>query len=336
METRVKEISLYDMLIYIIQRWRALLLWLVIGAVVLGFVGWYTSCNNVEGPLDSIVWENVLTPDEIEAVEAGVEYWNQFNEIKNEPENPVNPESKDYVSKWDSFTKEISARNAVQNYIKSFSDQQKQYFQFLTEKNSNSSAPQEIAPAKKPVSVKYIVLGAIAGLIISAVVISLKYAGSKTIKTVADLEKGYGLQVFGYFDSEIEFDKKHKTKLDKKLKNARRKKKHKLAFEENIELTATKIQIAVEKLNLKNICLITDIENDQDLMTKIVDKLNGKINVTIIKNILAKADALQDMSKMDGAILIEQIDESNDKDINDERLLCSKYGLNIMGVIILE
>ena len=48
------------------------------------------------------------------------------------------------------------------------------------------------------------------------------------------------------------------------------------------------------------------------------------------------ADALKDMAKMDGAVLVEQIEVSTDKDIHDECLLCSKYGINIIGAIVLE
>ncbi len=352
MENREKEISLLDMLLYICQRWRSLIICLVIGAVVFGAYGWFKSGNvsdsqtetivseDVDGvPLDEVKWEKVLTPREISFVEQGVEYWKRFQEIQKEPENPVNPESKEvYISKWTYYTSEIDARIKLQNYLDKFSENQWKYFRFLTgdiiEKNENIAV--DVPTAKRTISFKYIVIGAFLGLVIAAIILAIKYIVTKTIKTVYDLEEGFGFQILGVFDNETEFDKKHKTKIDKALRKARRKNKHKLDFDENVELTATKIQIAAEKSNLSNICLITDIENDCNLMDTIVNKLSGNLNITVIKNVLAKADALQDMAKMDGAVLVEQIEVSTDKDIHDECLLCSKYGINIIGTIVLE
>ncbi len=334
MDEREKEISLYDMLLYICQRWRALLIWLVVGAVVLGAYGWWKSDANVA--TEDTVWESVLTAEEIEEVEAGFEYWEELQEL-NDKQNATNQGDKILIeSEWKILSDKIDVRNKLKTYIEGFTERQGNYYESLKSKRQDEGNKNNTLDSQKKINIKYFIIGAILGVIISALIIFIKYVATKNIKTIADIENCYDFQILGVFESTNDFDKKHLLSIDKKIKEIRKKNKHRLERNENIELTAVKIKLIAEKLNLKNLCLITDIESDQDLMTKITEKLNGSFKITIIKNALAKADALQDMAKMDGAVLIEQIDVSKDEDIYEECLLCSKYGVNIIGAIVLD
>ena len=331
MDEREKEISLYDMLLYICQRWRALLIWLVVGAVVLGVYGWYKSDKDVV-TVDTD-WTTILTASEIEDVEAGYEYWKEFQELNNKQPSENQEETLIQENEWGVLVDKIDARTKLKSYINGFSEEQTKYFELLKIRENNTTS---LVTVKRSVSIKYILLGAVLGLIIAAVVIAVKYAVTKTVKTVDDLENGYGFQILGVFDADNEFDKKHKTRFDKAIKRARNKNKKKLSLEENLALTATKIQLAAEKANIKNICVVMNIEDENGIIEKLINKFDDKLKTVIIKNILAKADALQNMSEMEGAILLEQLELSVDKDIHDECMLCIKYGINIIGTIILN
>lgn len=210
----------------------------------------------------------------------------------------------------------------------------------LMEYENDPSVPGStvVVKSSRHISKKYILIGAVLGVILAAIIIIIKYIASNSIKTVQEIENRFDLQILGRFEGSIPFYKKRNTKFDKWLRNKKNKNNSQMFAEEMAGIVATKVQIEAEKNDLHSICLAVDskVTGDTDYLKLIMEKLGDGLTVKVTQNLLERADELKGMSGMDGVILVEQIEQSGYDDLKNVYYLCQNYHVNVIGSIILE
>ena len=355
-EREEREIRVFDLFISLCQRWRSLLICLIIGAVVLGAYGWYKSGGSAPAstePVDTskkeAVWEDVLGPDAMGEVDQLYEATQEYTRLLDE----LNSIS-DANEKLESFKNITTAQNNISATKSRFTDDQKAYLAYLmgdtdiipgnedTYDHKANVESEEEASSGRHISKKYIVVGALLGLILAAIVIIIKYIATATVKTADEVEENLNLQILGRFDGSNKFYDKRKTALDRWLRRVKQKNKRKLSYDESVEMVSAKVQIAANKQDLKKVCIAVDSNvelekvQNKDFLDAIVAKIGRTPEILVLNNILGRSDALHDMAGADGVILVLQTENSRFNDIQSERTLCEGYGLNVLGAVVVE
>ncbi len=354
-EREEREIRIFDLFISLCQRWRSLLICLIIGAVVLGAYGWYKSggsAASVPGstePVDPAAWEEVLGPDAMNDVNQLYSSIQEYDKLMKEQNNET-----DLSKKLENMEHITAIQNNISSTRTRFTEDQKAYLAFLmgdtdiipgdtdTYDHKANVQTEEEAATGRHISKKYIVVGALLGLILAAIVIIIKYIATATIKTTSETEENLGLQVLGRFDGSNKFYDKRKTALDRWLRRVKQKNKQKLSYDESIEMVSAKIQIAAKKQEFKKVCFAVDSNvelrkvKNQGLLDDLTAKIGTEPEIVVLNNILGRSDALHDMAGADAVALVLQIENTRFTDAQYERMLCEGYGVPVLGAIVVE
>ena len=218
---------------------------------------------------------------------------------------------------------------------------EEQYLDYLLEQANADDADEGqniTVKSKRHISKKYILVGAVLGLILAAIVIIIKYIATSTIKTSKEIEENFGLQLLGSFEGNDPFYKNRKTKLDRWLRKKKNRTKGSLSADEMTELIATKIKIEAEKKGLHHICLALDgrMSDNTGFLDAMIRKVGDEPSIKVIRNILEQPEDLAGMSEMDGIVLIEQTNRSDYEDLKKVCALCRNYQVNVIGSIVVE
>ena len=354
-EREEREIRVFDLFISLCQRWRSLLICLVIGAVVLGAYGWYKSGSGTAGAPSSPVeitdedWSAVLGPDAMNDVQQLYSSIQEYDKLMQEQSHVT-----DLSEKLENMEHITAIQNNVSATKARFTDDQKAYLAFLMgdtniipgnedtyDHKANEQSAQEAAGGRH-ISKKYVVVGALLGLILAAIVIIIKYIATATIKTAGETEENLDLQILGRFDGSNKFYDKRKTALDRWLRRVKQKNKQKLSYEERVKMVSAKMQIAADKYDLKKICIAADSNvelekvQNKEFLDDIIAKLGGTPEAVVLNNILGRSDALHDMAGADAVVLVLQTENSRFTDAQYERILCEGYGVPVLGAIVVE
>ena len=218
---------------------------------------------------------------------------------------------------------------------------EEQYLNYLLEQADTDDAEQGqsiTVKTQRHISKKYILAGAVLGLILAAIVIIIKYIATGTIKTSKELEENFGLQLLGSFEGNDSFYKNRKTKLDRWLRNKKNRINGRISADEMAQLIATKIKIEAEKKDLHHICLALDgrMSDNTNFLDAMIQKVGSEPSIKVIRNILEQPEDLAGMSEMDGIVLIEQTNRSDYDDLKKVCALCRNYQVNVIGSIVVE
>ena len=354
-EREEREIRVFDLFISLCQRWRSLLICLIIGAVVLGAYGWYKSGSGTPGAPSSPMeitdedWSAVLGPDAMNDVQQLYSSIQEYDKLMQEQSHVT-----DLSEKLENMEHITAIQNNVSATRARFTDDQKAYLAFLMgdtsiipgnedtyDHKANAQSAQEAAGGRH-ISKKYVVVGALLGLILAAIVIIIKYIATATLKTAGETEENLNLQILGRFDGSDNFYDKRKTALDRWLRRVKQKNKQKLSYEESVEMVSAKIQIAAKKQDLQKVCVAVDSNvklekvQNKEFLNEIIAKIGGMPETVILNNILGRSDALHDMAGADAVVLVLQVENSRFTDAQYERKLCEGYGLHVLGAIVVE
>lgn len=353
-EREEREIRIFDLFISLCQRWRSLLICLIIGAVVLGAYGWYKSGgsggdNGASNPVDPSAWEEVLGPDAKTDVDQLYLTIQEYDKLIQE-----NDSVDDLSQKLENMKNITSIQNNISSTRSRFDDNQKAYLAYLmgdtdiipgnedTYDHQANVQKDEASAGGRHISKKYVVVGALLGLILAAIVIIIKYIATSTIKTAAETEENLGLAILGRFDGSDKFYDKRRTALDRWLRKLKQKNKQKLSYEDSVEMVAAKIQIAAKKQDLKKVCIAVDSNvamdkvQHKEFLEDVISKIGSEPEVLVLNNILGRSDALHDMAGADAVALVIQTENSRFTDVQYERLLCEGFGVPVLGTIVVE
>lgn len=217
--------------------------------------------------------------------------------------------------------------------------EEKQYLNYLLEQPDVSDGGKNVSvKGQRHLSKKYILVGAVLGLILAIIVIVVKYITSGTIKSSKELEDNFGFQLLGSFEGDDPFYKNRNTKLDRWLRNKKNRINGRISCDETAEMIATKIKIEAEKKDLHHICLALDskVSDNIAFLDVVTQNVGGEPSIKVIRNILEQPNDLVGMSEMDGIVLIEQINRSDFEDLKNVCDLCRNYRVNVIGSIVLE
>lgn len=348
-----REIRVFDLFISICQRWRSLLICLLVGAVLFGGYGWLKSKPVVAEPMPEAEaeekWQEVLSPGEIIEVKqlysVILEYESlmaQQDQIPDLAERLTNLERVSYGQSLIAGTRRV------------FSDDQEAYLEYLMgDKNitpgddttyshkDNAEAAKDASSGRR-INKKYLVVGAFGGLVLAALIILIKYIASGCIRSREEAEETLQLSVVGSFDGSNRFYDKRKTALDRWLRRLKHRNKKKPSYEETVDVIAARIRIAAEKEGMKSFCIAVDpgvvLESvkPEEFLEDIKKKAGSDLSITVESNILKNADSLQSAAEADGVLLVIQTESSRFMDVQYERMLCEGYQSPVIGTILVE
>lgn len=356
MESREeREIRIFDLFITVCQRWRSLLLCLLIGAVLVGAYGWYKSGG--EAPVSSVnrseeeilaAWADVLGPDDMNDVEQLFASISEYDQMMQEHQS-----IKDLSERLDNMDHMTAILNNISLTRSRFSSDQKAYLAYLmgdtdivpgnaSTYDHKANVQTEKEMFARNIDKKFVILGALLGLVLAVIAIIIKYVASVTLKSAAEVEEDLALPVFGRFDGSHRFYDKRHTKFDRWLRKIKQRNPHKTETAESVAMVAAKLQIAAQKNRYGKVCLLVDSNVETDHVTEkaflqhIGEQANHAPEVLIGSNLLGSAQTVQTMSDADAVLLVFQTEKSRFTDVVKAHKLCESYSVPVLGAIVVE
>lgn len=240
-----------------------------------------------------------------------------------------------------------STSNLMRNLEATLTEQQKLYFEVLldddiekvvTESNDNnlekSSSKDDVS--YQYINIKYILLGAVGGLIICCFYILCKlFFNDRLISNYYILED-LQAPLLGV----VRGDKKKCTlgkKIDCFIENFFL--DEKTPTDDKLKMMCANIKLISQKNNIKKIFITSsiDLRENNDIIVKLSKQLEEYgISFVIGKSILHCEESLKKCIDMDAIIFIETRNKSSLKEISNEIDCCKKYELDNLGFIIVE
>lgn len=208
----------------------------------------------------------------------------------------------------------------------------------LNEKSANSDNLSQISMLSlQYLNIKYIVLGIFAGIILSGGYFLCKFLFEKHLIAQSFIIDDLGYPVLEDFSDKSK-RKKFGYRVDKWI-NTILGNDGKGIEEERLKLLCTKIQVNMQKEELKSICITGTVKTEK---TKLIEEILEKeferngIEYCSVNSILHDAKALKSFVEMDSVVFIEQKGISLMREIEQETKNCIKYDINNLGFIIVE
>ena len=160
---------------------------------------------------------------------------------------------------------------------------------------------------------KYLLLGILAGLFVPAFFIALMYVLSSKLRTIDDLRSVFRLSVLG----ELSNDAK------------------------DMDVICQGAAIGASKLSVGSIYLMGASDDEVSVKSR-NDIRDGIVNVDNLKSVKAGTSAvndavsMKDLAESDAAVLVERIGFSAYEDIAKEIELCNKFGVKILGAVVVR
>lgn len=242
-----------------------------------------------------------------------------------------------------------SINNSSKNLVKNLTDDQKKKFYELLEKTAEENesineiadelTEQELSeePVKVHVSLlqkKYLLLGMIFGMLAAAFYVICRYIFSGTIHVKGDIEK-YDIPVLGmmYLSEPAGIF----SFVDRFILRIADGSRYKFSSEERKEMILSGINLITEKEQLKSV-FVTGTSNDRNCMQmqeEICKKISAE-NAASGRSILYDPKSLSSFALSEGVILVEKLEDTTHKELHEELALCRRYGVKVLGCMILE
>lgn len=223
-----------------------------------------------------------------------------------------------------------------------FTAEQRQYFELLTweekgqiEQQTQEEKKAESIALRPSISKKYMLLGAVLFVFVYVVILGMQYIFNTKLRVSDELQSIYQIPQIGL----VVHEPGKRLFLDKWIDELQYYGKRKFTAEQSIELAFVAVKIAVVKNGLSNICFIGN--NLSAGADKVCEKLKAalekeQIEVTVLDNVLYNAEAMEKMSVMQGAVLVEKAQSTLYNEITGELELLERQGITVLGGIIVE
>lgn len=260
-------------------------------------------------------------------------------------------ESAGTVVSTDVMKQQVDYRNTICNLEATiaaakagFSEDQKQYYTLLMKENGLediTDVEQDDMEEEQPVtaspaaSKKYVVLGAVLFAFVYAVILCMGYIFNSRIRVNDELQDLYGIPQIGL----VVKDSKKKLFLDKWINNLRHYGKREFTAEQSMELAFTALKIAAVKNGLNSVCLLgCNLSAGADKACESLKDVLEKegITVTILNNVLYDAEAMEKLSTVKGAVLVEKAGSTLYNEITGELELLKRQEIVVLGGITVE
>lgn len=218
---------------------------------------------------------------------------------------------------------EIELLKATQQVlaIKSiFSSDQQMYYSALFEEEDNAVSPafskkinEGFSPdSQNKLSVKFIIIAALAGALAVISVIAAKYVLTPVLKTEDDLRNAFKLPIISSFRT---------------------------GDEATLEYVYNSICACAKKSDVQKICILGSVvdPSTSEYKHKVSDMFSEKdLSANASDFILDDPKVLEEIVNSDGVMLFEKIGKSKYEDIAKEIERCKNFGVKILGAIVVE
>lgn len=237
----------------------------------------------------------------------------------------------------------------MRNLESTLSEQQKAYFDVLLDDNMEEIAKESSSQSLESTSIvndvniqyiniKYILVGAFGGLVLSCFYILCKLFFNNRLVSDYYILEDLQAPLLGV----IQKEDKGKTlgkKIDYVIETLFWDKKEKHSADDKLKMICTDIQLISQKNGINKIFITSSVDLEKN--NNIIDKLSKElekfnINFSVGKSILNDEDSLKKCVEMDGVIFVEIRNESLLNEISNEIESCKKYGLDNLGFIIID
>ena len=308
------EIDLKDLILFILKKWKMLLMAVVIGSLLGGVYGAIVAQRPAVHPdttTDIAVLANNLSPKERMDVNIAFRAYQQCLDVY---------EMLDEMQDQGDINAKIELVKATQqllNIYVDFSDGQKAYYVSLFNEDNLDNKLIDLKPANidnnisKERLFKYVLMGAILGEFILVFAFALNYFLTPKLRVVDDLRTAFHLSVIGITES-------------KNFKS---------------DFLSRCIYARAKKADAKKIFLISS--SDDEIINKGMDTICTQLDGTdIILNarncIISDSEVINAIFESDGVVLLEGIGRSLYDDIDREVELCKIVGVPILGVVVIR
>ena len=219
------------------------------------------------------------------------------------------------ASDKESLTAYMMFLDSYKDVISVMSSTQREYYEMLisSDGNAEGSAPVPPFEASQPsmIQPKWILIGAVLGMLIACVCVALPYLASGKLRTAKDLELAFGVPVLA------SVDKAGKAELD---------------------VISSGIADLIRNGNYASALLFSNAKApDEAVCTGIAEKLEkAGVSVSTLYTGAGEADLVQNMSAANAAVLLEKIGKSKYTDIRDTIEKCRAYGVQVLGSIVMK
>lgn len=177
----------------------------------------------------------------------------------------------------------------------------------------------------------HVILGSIMAVMIMVFVAIIRFLAGPKLRSVNEIDQVYNVEILGKIISE-----KNSSGLDRAVAVKRHHYNGLNDTEEQIEYLANSIINKCNINGLTNVTLCNVDNNEIEIKEKIKTSLekNG-IACDFVKDIVRNSDALNKIINTKNTIIIGQTDVSLKKNLTDEVVICDKFGINVIGMIVL-
>ena len=231
----------------------------------------------------------------------------------------------------------ISTLNTqLENSITSFTDTQKKVFEH--EDNDLKEQSGENTQGKAVFDIRFIIVGALFGMFLYFVIMSLVYILGKNIKNSEEIQKMYGLRILGNVKTVQKENGGILNKIDDWIEY--KKIGEKWTQDERLDLIAMNIFICCKKENIKKILFVTSIhlgENENKLINNLVSRLKDKgIEADCGEKLNKNIHSLELLAQNSNVVFIEEVNKTKYVDIEDQLKICAEQNVDMMGMVMLE
>ncbi len=177
------------------------------------------------------------------------------------------------------------------------------------------------------ISVKFILIGLALGLFVGAGWIGVRYIMSARLRVGTDITEIYGLSVVGYISGE-----KLRAKWFQRPYDA-------CTNAQQIELIAANVaaQMAQQKKNSLFLTGDSDTERCQSMTGAIAQQLKAKgLDCRVGPSIAYDVASVSGACDADAVLLVEQINVSRYETIGQEKAICERCGVSVLGSVVLD
>lgn len=232
-------------------------------------------------------------------------------------------------------TSGITNDTALADRQSNINDRASSYQKKLTEKEKaleGLEPPEASAVASKKqiikLTLKYAVLGVIAGIFVMAAFWGMKYLLNTSLRTAEELKSRFGFKLLGVFSP-----KKRTGIIDCKLERLEG-----IGERETTETVLDRASLNIQNcgVNIKNI-LVTG-EYSEEKLNELVAELSNRtkdIEFTACSGLVKSTKALQQLSGCDGVVLVVQRGVSKIEEIQKEKEIVEDWKKEIIGCLVI-
>lgn len=236
-------------------------------------------------------------------------------------------------------TMEKTMKDVVRKEADEFSEIERRYYDFLTTGKAtgqNEAIIQQGVTITPGISAKYVLLGVVLAAFVYAFILFMAYVLNTRIRSTDQLSDLYELPQLGMIPGQRN-SKKFLGFVDRWILSLRNRNRRTFTQEEALELASVAVKMAACKEDLPSVCLVgCDIKGRTlGACEAIRDRLGKEgIQVDILNNVLYDAQAMGELDKAMGVVLVEQAGSTLYAEIAQELELLGRQEIKVLGGIV--